>query len=48
MEKMVNALHENMKNNKEYSFLSLDQQGEFCVELAKLINNYFGGEIVRN
>ena len=44
MEKMVNAIHENMKYNKEYSFLSLDRQGEFCVELAELIIKYLGGK----
>ena len=41
MEDLVNAIHENMKNNPEYSFLSLDRQGEFCVKLAELIIDYF-------
>ena len=42
MEKIVNQIHESMKDNPAYSLLSLDQQGEFCVKLAELVINYLG------
>lgn len=45
MENIVDQIHENMKCNPAYSFLSLDRQGEFCVKLAELINDYLGEEI---
>ena len=33
-----------MENKSDYKTLGFDQQGELCVKLSQLINNYFGGE----
>ncbi len=44
MEMIVDVINERMKEHEAYQNLSLDQRGEFCVKLAELLNNYFGGE----
>ena len=44
MEDMIDNIYEQLKDNQEFRNLSLDQQGEFCMKLSKLLFNYFGGE----